>query len=157
MNDDFWIAPHVEQHLDFSRYGGRDRVRGSLGSGEAILYAANGWFEEGSTAPGAGKRKAGLITITNERVLVIRKPGLISKDPPPISVPFRTIAMAGEHRTVSDVVVLGAYENHRWRPCYLHLGVTAAQHESLAATFGFAIRNSAEAAGGPQNAPAGLR
>lgn len=157
MNDAFWIVPHVEQELDFSRYGGRDRVRRSLGSGEVILYAADGWFEEGSTAPGTGKRQSGLIAITNECVLVVREPGLISKDPPPISVPFMTIAMAGEHRTLSDVVVLGAYENHRWRPCYLHLAVVTAQHESLAATFGFAIRNSAEAAGGPQNAPAGLR
>ena len=155
--DDFWIPSHVEEQLDFSRYGGRDRVRGALAPGEAILYAADGWFEEGSTTPFAGKRKAGLIALTNERVLVVCAPGFLSKDPSPISVAFSTIVRAGEHKSLSNVVVVSAYENHRMRPCFLHLAVGAGQHESLAATFGFVIRENAEAAGGPENAPPGLR
>lgn len=149
------IPPHIEQEVDFDSYGGKDRVYDSLDTDEAVEYASHGWLEEVPAVPGGrGKRREGLLAITNRRVLLIRRPGLLRKDPRPVEVLFETIYNCGPHKDLPNVVVVMSYSNHRMEGHYIVLPLDT--HESTATIWGATIRDRAEAAGGPANAPSGL-
>lgn len=141
------IPPHIDQNLDFSRYGGRARVQASLDANEEIQYAADGWLEEASTAPGGGgKKQEGLLLITDRRVLVIRRPGAFRKNPSPISIPFGTIYNAGSHKSVPNAVVVLSDTNYQMSGHYLVL--PSDEPEMTAIIWGTTILEYAEAAGG---------
>lgn len=152
---DSQIPPHIEQELDFDSYGGKERVYGSLDADEVIDYASHGWLEEVPAVPGGRtKKREGLLTITNRRVLLIRCPGLLRKDPEPIEILFETIYNCGPHKDIPHVVVVMSHSNHRVEGQYIVL--PSDTHESTAIIWGATIRDGAEAAGGPASAPPGL-
>jgi hypothetical protein len=152
-----WISPHRKAQLDFALIGGEDRVRSTLAKGEMILHAEYGALEEMGAVPGArGKRRDGLAAITNRRLVLVRAPGLLRKDPPPLSVPFESIYNCGTHTNDPRMVVIATYDNHRVSGYYVTFESGSGDHEPTAMVWAEAIRQSAEAAEGPANAPPGL-
>jgi hypothetical protein len=116
------IPEHLEEAIDFSALGGMLRVESSLDPDEEVVYASPGCLEEMSAAPGGGgKRRDGLLMLTDRRVLVVLKPGALRKNPNPISFPFEGIANAGPHKTVPNVVVLGSRKGSALDGYYLVL------------------------------------
>jgi hypothetical protein len=134
-----------------SKYEGR--LAAALHEGEMILHAKSGWLVRDPTLSG-GKRLEGLVLLTNERVLLVRPSGVLSKDPTPVFIPYESIFQCGQHRDYPWKVVI-LTNGHRG-PVGYHIDLTSSAHPMLAQTWALTIEDSAESAGGPQNRPAGM-
>jgi hypothetical protein len=133
--------------LDFNRFGGRQRVLDALDAAEEVQYASPGWFEEIPATPVKGKKHEGLLVITDRRVVLIRCPGALRKNPRPVSLPFETISNAGPHKDNPSVVVVLSDASPTSVGYYLELAIEDAP-DAMAIIWGTTILESAEAAGG---------
>lgn len=143
------IPHHLDQSLDFDRYGGRQQVLDTLDAGEEIQHASHGWLEEILATQNNGKRREGLLLVTDQRVLFIRCPSLLRKNPRSVSIPFETISNAGQHKSISNLVVVAGGENRMVVGYYLVLPTDKA-HDATAVIWGATILESANAVGGTQ-------
>lgn len=133
--------------MDFNRFGGRQRVLDVLDAAEEVQYASPGWFEEIPATPVKGKRHEGLLLITDRRIVLIRRPGALRKNPKPVSLPFDTISNAGPHKDIPSVVVVLSDASPVSVGYYLELAIEDAP-DAMAIIWGTTILESAEAAGG---------
>jgi hypothetical protein len=140
------FPPHLDESLDFDRFGGRQRVLDAFEADEEIQYASPGWFEEIPAMPSKGKRHDGLLVITNHRVVLIRRPGAMRKNPKPIALPFETISNAGPHKEIPNTVVVLSDASPMILGYYLELAVADAP-DAVATIWGTTILESAEANG----------
>jgi hypothetical protein len=143
------IPPHLDESLDFSRYGGRQRIFETLDEAEEIQHASHGWLEEVLATQNRGKRREGLLLVTDRRVLFIRRPSLLRKNPRSVSIPFETISNAGQHKSIPNQVVVTGGESRVAVGYYLALPTDEA-HDATAVVWGATILEGASAAGGTQ-------
>lgn len=113
-----------------------------------MAYASPGWFEEIPVSPRKGKRHEGLLAITDRRVVLLRRPGALRKNPKPISIPFKTISNAGPHKNDPHSVVVISNASPMSVGYYLQPEIEEAA-DARAIIWGTTILEGAEAAGGP--------
>lgn len=96
--------------------------------------------------PSRGKKHDGLLVVTDRRVLLIRRPGALRKNPRPIALPFETISNAGPHKATPNTLVVLSDANPMSLGYYLELAVEDAP-DAVAMIWGTTILESAEATG----------